>query len=89
MNDVTLELDESDNQIQKISDIINHPETDTESKKLIESMISKDKEEHEGRDEATIYLVKELQKNCDNKVKKEEPEPFKYDENKFPPFNPQ
>ena len=70
MNDVTLELDESDHQIQTISDIINHPETDAESKKLIESMVSKDKQEHEGKDEATIYLVKQLQKDCDNEVKK-------------------
>ena len=58
MNDFTLELDESDHQIQTISDIINHPETDTESKELIESMINKDIQELEGRDEATIYLVK-------------------------------
>ena len=86
MNDVTYELDESDHQIQTISDIINHPETDAESKKLIESMISKDKQEHEGKDEATIYLVKQLQKDCENEVKKEEPEPFKYDENEFPPL---
>ena len=88
-NDVTLELDESDHQIQTISDIINHPETDAESKKLIESMVNKDKQEHEGKDEATIYLVKQLQKDCENEVKKEEPEPFKYDENEFPPLNPQ
>ena len=87
MNDVTLELDESDHQIQTISDIINHPETDAESKKLIESMVSKDKQEHEGKDEATIYLVKQLQKDCENKIKKEKPEPLKYDENEMPPLS--
>ena len=86
INNVTLELDESDHQIQSLSDIINHPETDTESKNLIESMVKKDKTEHEEKDEATIYLVKQLQKDCDDEVKKEEPEPFKYDENEFPPL---
>ena len=35
INDVTLELDESDHHIQTITDIINHTETDAESKKLI------------------------------------------------------
>ena len=50
-------------------------------------MIDKDKKEHAGKDEATIYLVKQLQKDCENEVKREEPEPFKYDENDFPPLN--
>ena len=86
VNDVTLELDESDHQIQTITDIINHTGTDAESKKLIELMINIDKQEHEGKDEATIYLVKQLQKDYENEVKKEEQEPFKYDENKFPPL---
>ena len=89
INDVTLELHESDHHIKTITDIINHTETDAESKKLLESMIDKDKQKHAGKDEATIYLVKQLQKNCENKVKREEPEPFKYDENEFPPLNPQ
>ena len=89
MNDVILELDESDHQIQTITDIINHTETDAESKKLIKSMIDKDKQEHAGKDKATIYLVKQLQKDCENEIKKEEPEPFKYDENKFPPLTKQ
>ena len=82
-NDFTLELDD---QIQSLSDIINNPRTDTESKILIESMVTKDRQEHEGKDEVTIYLVKQLQKDCDDKVKKEGPEPFKYDENEFPPL---
>ena len=29
-----------------------------ESKILIESMVNKDRQEHEGKDEVTIYLVK-------------------------------
>ena len=87
MNDFTLELDKSDLQIQTITDIINHTETNAESKKLIESMVNKDKQEHEGKDEGTIYLVKQLQKDCENEIKKEEPEPFKYDENEFPPLS--
>ena len=87
MNDATLELDESEHQIQTIADIINHTETDPKSKRLIESMIDKDKKEHAGKDEATIYLVKQLQKDCENEIKKEEPEPFKYDENNFPPLS--
>ena len=49
-------------------------------------MVTKDRQEHEGKDEVTICLVKQLQKDCDDKVKKEEPEPFKYDENEFPPL---
>ena len=82
----TLELDD---QIQSLSDIINHLGTDTESKILIESMVTKDRQDHEGKDEATICLVKQLQKDCGDKVKKEEPEPFKYDENEFPPLTKQ
>ena len=39
MNDVILELDESDHQIQTITDIINHAETDAESRKLIEYLL--------------------------------------------------
>ena len=50
-------------------------------------MVAKDRQEHEGKDEATICLGKQLQKDCDDEVKKEEPEPFKYDENKFPPLS--
>ena len=81
--DFTLELDD---QFQSLSDIINHPGTDTESKNLIESIVAKDKQEHEGTDEATLCLVQQLQKDCDNEVKQEEPEPFKYDEDKFLPL---
>ena len=82
-NDFTLELDD---QIQSLSDIINHPGTHMESKILIESMVTKDRQKHWGKDKATICLVKQLQKDCDDEVKKEKPEPFKYDENKFPPL---
>ena len=49
-------------------------------------MIDKDKKEHEGRDEATIYLVKQLQADCNNEIKAEEKEPYKYDEKDFPPL---
>ena len=82
-NDFTLELDD---QIQSLSDIINHSGTDIESKNLIESMVAKDRQEHEGEDEATLCLVQQLQKDCDDKVKQEELEPFKYDEDKYPPL---
>ena len=63
MNDVTLELDKSDHQIQTITDINNHTETDAGSKRSIESTIDKDKQEHAGKDEATIHLVKQSQKD--------------------------
>ena len=58
INNITSELDKSDNKIYTIADIINHTETDPESKKIIEAMIDKDEKEHAGRDEATIHLVK-------------------------------
>ena len=82
-SDFTLELDD---QIQSLSDIINHSGTDIKSKNLIESMMTKDMQEHEGKDEATLCLAQQLQKDCDDKVKQEEPESFKYDEDKFPPL---
>ena len=49
-------------------------------------MVAKDKQEHEGKDEATLCLVQQLQKDFDDKLKKEEPEPFRYDEDEFPPL---
>ena len=55
-------------------------------KNLIKSIVAKDKEEQEGTDEATLCLVQQLQKDCENEVKQEEPEPFKYDEDDFPPL---
>ena len=42
---------------------INHTATDAESKRSIESMIDKDKQEHTGKNEATIHLVKQSQKD--------------------------
>ena len=47
-------------------------------------MIKKDEKEHAGRDEATVYLVKQLQADCENEIKSEEQEPYKYDEKDFP-----
>ena len=86
INKITSELEDnqSDNQIHTIEDIINNTETDPESKKLIQSMIEKDEKEHAGRDEATVYLVKQLQTDCENEIKTEEQEPYKYDEKDFP-----
>ena len=88
INEITSELEanQSYNQIHTIEDIINNTETETdyESKKLIESMIEKDEKEHAGRDEATVYLVKQLQADCENEMKSEEQEPYKYDEKDFP-----
>ena len=49
-------------------------------------MVAKDKQEHEGKDEVTLCLVQQLQKDCDDEIKKEEPKPLKYDEDKFPPL---
>ena len=81
-----LEANQSDNQIHTIEDIIHNTETETdhESIKLIESMIEKDEKEHVGIDEATVYLVKQLQADCENEIKTEEKEPYKYDEKDFP-----
>ena len=42
-------------------------------------MIEKDEKEHAGKDEATVYLVKQLQADCENEIKMEEPEPYKYE----------
>ena len=88
INEITLELEanKSNDQFQTIEDIINITETDTESKKLIESMIDKDEKEHAGRDEATVNLVKQLQADCENEIKTEEQKPYKYDEKDFPPL---
>ena len=82
-NEFHLELNDK---CQSLSDIMNHHGTDIESKNLIESIVAKDKEEHEGTDEATLCLVQQLQKDCENEVKREEPEPFKYDDDEFPPL---
>ena len=82
-NELHLELND---ECQSLSDIINHHDSDIESKNLIESIIAKDKEEHEGTDEATICLVQQLQKDCENEVKQEEPKPFKYNDDEFPPL---
>ena len=81
-NEFTLEID----QIQSLSDIKNHSGTDIESKNLIESIMTKDMKEHQGKDEATLCLAQQLQKDYDNEVKQENPESFKYDENEFPPL---
>ena len=89
--DSTLELDnefhlELNDECHSLSDIMNHHGTDIESKNLIKEIITKDKEEHEGKDEATLCLVQQLQNDCENEVKREEPEPFKYDDDEFPPL---
>ena len=42
---------------------INHTETDAESKRSIGSTIDKDKQEHAGKNEATIHFVKQSQKD--------------------------
>ena len=47
-------------------------------------MIEKDEKAHAGRDEATVYLVKQLQADCENEIKTEEQEPYKYEEKDFP-----
>ena len=65
---------------------MNHHGTDIESKNLIETIVAKDKEEHEGTDEATLCLVQQLQNDFENEVKREEPESFKYDDDEFPPL---
>ena len=77
---------ESNEECQFLSDIINNHDSDIESKKLIESIMTKEQEEHAGTDEATICLVQQLQKDCENEVKQEEPEPFKFNDDKFPPL---
>ena len=48
---------ELNDECQSLSDIINHHSTDLESKNLIRSIVAKDKEEHEGKDEATLCLA--------------------------------
>ena len=65
---------------------MNHHGTDIESKNLIEAIVTKDKEEHEGKDEATLCLVQQLQADIEKEVKREELEPFKYDDDEFPPL---
>ena len=99
---------ESNEECQFLSDIINNHDSDEESKRLIESIITRDQEEHSGTDEATICLVKQqqqkdkeehagidnaticlvqqLQRDSENEVKQEEPEPFKFHEDEFPPL---
>ena len=57
INNISSELEESDNQIYTLADIINHTETEPESKKLIESIIDRNEKEHAGKYEATIHLV--------------------------------
>ena len=89
--DSTLELDnefhlELNDECHSLSDIMNHHGTDIESKNLIEAIVTKDKEEHEGKDEATLCLVQQLQADIEKKVKREEQEPFKYDDDEFPPL---
>ena len=89
--DSTLEIKnefqtELNDECQSLSDIINHHGTDLESKNLIRSIVAKDKEEHEGKDEATLCLAQQLQKECENELRQTEPEPFKYDEDDFPPL---
>ena len=81
--DFTLEIDD---ECQILSDIIDHLGTDDESKNLIESIVARDKQEHDGTDAATLCLVQQLQKDCDNEMKQEQPEPFQYDEDEFPPL---
>ena len=82
-NELHLELNE---ECQSLSDIINNHDSDIESKKLIESIMTKEQEEHAGTDEATICLVQQLQKDSENEVKQEEPEPFKFHDDEFPPL---
>ena len=88
INEMTSELDDnqSDNEIYTIEDIIDNTESesDQESIKLIASMIEKDEKEHAGKDEATVNLVQQLQADCENEIKSEEQEPYKYDEKDFP-----
>ena len=82
-NELHLELND---ECQSLSDIINNHDSDIESKNLIESIMARDKEEHAGTDKATIFLVQQLQKDCENEVKQEEPEPFKFNDDEFPPL---
>ena len=82
-NELHLELNE---ECQSLSDIINNHDSDIESKKLIESIMTKEQAEHAGTDEATICLVQQLQKDCENEIKQEEPEPFKFNDDEFPPL---
>ena len=82
-NELHLELND---ECQSLSDIINNHDSDIESKNLIESIMARDKEEHAGTDEATICLVQQLQKDCEDEVKQQEPEPFKFHDDEFPPL---